>query len=94
MADVTIPHTLFVEDMELWGWVDMPSARYNFTTCDTEAGSSYYRYTEQFMEGSSYPDLLNFPGTYIDEGDWIAEPVVVSDPDAEFTIDFNFHFEG
>ena len=72
----------------------MPSARYNFTTCDTEAGSSYYRYTEQFMEGSSYPDLLNFPGTYIDEGDWVAEPVVVSDPDAEFTIDFNFHFEG
>ena len=50
VADVTIPHTLFVEDMELWGWVDMPSARYNFTTCDTEAGSSYYRYTEQFME--------------------------------------------
>ena len=94
VADVTIPHTLFVEDMELWGWVDMPSARYNFTTCDTEAGSSYYRYTEQFMEGSSYPDLLNFPGTYIDEGDWVAEPVVVSDPDAEFTIDFNFHFEG
>ena len=94
VADVTIPQSLFVEDMELWGWVDMPSEQYSFTTCDTAAGSSYYRYTEQFMEGSSYPDLLNFPGIYIDEGDWIAEPVVLADPDDKFTIDFNFHFEG
>jgi hypothetical protein len=93
-ADVTIPQALFIEDMELWGWVDMPSARYNFTTCDSDAGTQYRRYTEQFMEGSSYPDLLNYPGIYIDEGDWVAEPVVLSDADEKFTVDFNFQFEG
>jgi hypothetical protein len=88
VADVTIPHSLYVEDMELWGWVDMPSVRYAFASCNPEEGSSYYRYTEQFMEGSSYPDLLNYPGIYIDQGDWVAEPVTITDPDAEFTIDF------
>ncbi len=93
-ADVTIPQALFIEDMELWGWVDMPSVRYNFTTCDSDAGTQYRRYTEQFMEGSSYPDLLNYPGIYIDEGDWVAEPVVLSDADEKFTVDFNFQFEG
>jgi len=94
IADVTVPQTLFVEDMELWGWVDMPSASYNYATCNTEVGAYNYRYTEQFYEGSSFPELLNFPGTYIDKGDWVAEPVVISDPDEKFTIDFNFHFEG
>jgi len=93
-ADVTIPQTLFIEDMALWGWMDMPSARYNYASCNTEAGASYYRYTEQFLKGSSFPELLNFPGNYIDAGDWVAEPVLVSDPDKKFTIDFNFHFEG
>ena len=94
VADVTMPHTLFIAGMELWGWVDMPSARYNFASCNAEEGAYNYRYTEQFYEGSSYPDLLNYPGTSIDGGDWVAEPVTIEDPDAEFTIDFNFHFEG
>ena len=94
VADVTIPHTLFVDDMELWGWVDMPSARYNYATCNPAEGNQTYRYTEQFYEGSSYPDLLNYPGTYIDEGDWVASPVSVSDPDEDFEIIFDFHFEG
>ena len=93
-ADVTIPHTLFVEGMELWGWVDMPSADYNFASCNPEAGDSYYRYTEQFMKGSSYPDLLNFPGIYIDEGDWVAEPVTVTDPEQQFVIELTHLVEG
>ena len=93
-AEVTIPHTLFVEGMELWGWVDMPSARYNYASCNQEAGDSYYRYTEQFMKGASYPDLLNFPGIYIDEGDWVAEPVKIMDSDDEFVIDLTHLVEG
>ena len=93
-AEVTIPHALYVEGMELWGWTDMPSARYNFASCNPEAGDSYYRYTEQFMKGSSYPDLLNFPGIYIDEGDWVAEPVEITDADEEFVIDLTHLVEG
>ena len=96
VADVTIPHTLFVEGMTLWGWVDMPSPFYSFTTCDGSdgAGSWHYRYTEQYYKGAGFPDVLNFPGTFIDAGDWIAEPIVLNDPDKDFTIDLNFHFEG
>jgi hypothetical protein len=93
-AEVTIPHTLFVEGMELWGWSDMPSGRYNYASCNPEAGDSYYRYTEQFMKGSSYPELLNFPGIYIDEGDWVAEPVEIMDAGDEFVIDLTHLVEG
>ncbi len=93
-ADVTIPHTLVVDEMALWGWVDMPSARYNFATCNESEGDYHYRYTEQFYKGSSFPDLLNFPGLYVDEGDWVAEPYIVDSADKEFTIDFNFKYEG
>jgi hypothetical protein len=92
---VTIPHTIVVDEMELWGWVDMPSARYNFSTCDESEGGYHYRYTEQFYKGSSYPDLLNYPGLYIDEGDWVADPFVVDiNTDDNFVIDFNIKFEG
>lgn len=94
VADVTIPHTLVVDGMELWGWVDMPSARYNFSTCNESEGDYHYRYTEQFYKGSSYPDLLNFPGLYVDTGDWVAEPYTVDSADDEFVIDFNFKYEG
>jgi hypothetical protein len=95
VADVTIPHTIVVDEMELWGWVDMPSARYNFSTCDESEGGYHYRYTEQFYKGSSYPDLLNYPGLYIDEGDWVADPFVVDiNTDDNFVIDFNIKFEG
>lgn len=93
VADVTIPHTLVVDGMELWGWVDMPSGSYNFSTCNESEGDYHYRYTEQFYKGSSFPDLLNFPGLYIDEGDWIAEPYVVDGADKDFVIDFSFKFE-
>lgn len=95
VADVTIPHALVVDGMELWGWVDMPSARYNFASCNESEGDMHYRYTEQFYKGSSYPDLLNFPGLYIDEGDWIVdEPYTVDSADDEFVIDFTYKFEG
>jgi hypothetical protein len=93
VADVTIPHTLFVEGMTLWGWVDMPSARYNFSTCDETTGDYHYRYSEQFYKGSSYPDLLNYPGTYIDSGDWVSTPVIITKADDKFVIDLDIPFE-
>ena len=95
VADVTIPHALVVDGMELWGWVDMPSARYNYASCNESEGDMHYRYTEQFYKGSSYPDLLNFPGLYIDEGDWVVdEPYTVDSADDEFVVDFTYKFEG
>ena len=95
VADVTIPHALVVDGMELWGWVDMPSARYNSASCNESEGDMHYRYTEQFYKGSSYPDLLNFPGLYIDEGDWVVdEPYTVDSADDEFVVDFTYKFEG
>jgi hypothetical protein len=100
-ANVTIPHTVYVEGMQLWGWADMPSKKFNFSTCDESAGDRYYRYSEQFYQGANFPDVLNYPGTYIDAGDWIAEPITLEKANdnksakfAPFVIDLNFHFEG
>lgn len=69
----------------LWGWVDAPSREsYQYSTCDPEAGFENRVYNADFNGGAAYPDLLNFPATYITTDDWVAaEPFVWSDQFAE-----------
>lgn len=57
----------------LWGWMDAPSeGRYQFATCDASAGFQNTLYNADFFGGVVYPNLLNFPSTYITDGDWVA----------------------
>jgi hypothetical protein len=94
VADVEIPHTLYKKGMALWGWVDMPSPKFDFVTCDETAGSQLYRYSEQYYQGASYPDVLNYPGLYIDDGDWVVnEETLISSATKDFELTLDFKYE-
>lgn len=57
----------------LWGWMDAPSATtYQYTTCDPASGFINNWYNSFFYGGAAYSDTLNFPATYIADGDWTA----------------------
>jgi hypothetical protein len=75
----------------------MPSPKFKFVTCDEAAGDYFYEYSEQYYQGASFPDVLNYPGLYIDDGDWVvdnAPSVKVKDngsvDDFELTLDFKY----
>ena len=93
VADVVIPHTPFQEGMVIWGWVDMPSPSFEFNTCDPSVGDNINYYAEAYDLGTNGIDVLNYPGKYIDFGDWVVEtPVEITDPDEEFVIEVGFHY--
>jgi hypothetical protein len=94
VADVVIPHTLVEKGMQLWGWVDMPSAKFDFVTCDEGDGRFFNRYSEQYYLGTSYPDVLNYPGLYIDDGDWVVNDApTITNPDKDFELILDFKYE-
>jgi hypothetical protein len=93
-ADVIIPHTFVEKGMAIWGWVDMPSEKFSFASCDESAGDYFYRYSEQFYTGTNFPNVLNYPGLYIDGGDWVVdEAAIVTDPDKDFVIELSYKYE-
>lgn len=98
-AEVEIPHVIFDKDenpdlqVSVWGWVDMPSITYEFASCDADVGQNQNYYNQTFFVGTNPLDLLNFPGSYIDSGDWVVEdPAIISNPDENFTLDIGFHY--
>lgn len=100
VANVTILHVHFHEGAVVWGWVDMPSATFDFASCDPTGGETYTRYSESYAEGASQTDLLNHPGLYIDPGDWVSSdpPVLgtrdeVDDSATDFEIELGYHHE-
>jgi hypothetical protein len=96
VADVDLLHVKWVEGMQIWGWVDMPTADFNFATCNaTDQGRYVDRYTEYYEMGTSYTDLLNFPSQYIDVGDWVVDDApTLSSKDGEFEATLGYHYEG
>lgn len=91
--DVVIPHVPFYENMQIWGWVDMPSPSFEFNTCDPSVGDNLNYYAESYDLGTNGVDVLNYPGKYIDFGDWIVQdPFTVTDPAAEFELEVGFHY--
>jgi len=93
VADVVIPHVPFYEGMQIWGWVDMPSPSFEFNTCDPSVGDTINYYAENYDVGTNAVDALNYPGKYIDFGDWVVQtPVTVTDPAAEFELVVEFHY--
>ncbi len=63
------------EGMQLWGWVDKPTINpqegLQFSTCNKEAGQSNSEYTSDYNYGTAHTDVVNFPGTYITEDDYV-----------------------
>ena len=93
VADVVIPHIPFQEGMKIWGWIDMPSPSFEFNTCDPSVGDNLNYYAEAYDLGTNGIDVLNYPGKYIDFGDWVVQtPFTVTDPTAEFEIEVGFHY--
>ncbi len=79
-ASFTMPHTVFVDGMKLWGWMDAPtidlansSNNGGFSTCDPNSGRNQVEYDEDYYEGRAYYDALNTPSQYVFDGDWIAQ---------------------
>jgi hypothetical protein len=92
VAEVDLLHTYFEQDEEgngpqVWGWVDMPSKTYNFASCDKDAGQNHYYYDEYYNVGTNHLDVLNYPGLYIDDGDYVAEdPPMLTSTDDTFEL--------
>jgi hypothetical protein len=86
VANVSLDHSYFQLDEDgngpqVWGWVDMPSRTYNFASCDKDGGDYFYYYDEEYNTGSNHMDVLNYPGLYIDDGDYVASdaPMLTSE---------------
>ena len=100
VADVDLLHVKMVEGMQIWGWVDMPTAKFNFASCDsTNQGRFAQQYDEYYPMGAAYGNLLNYPSLYIDVGDWVVGPTAddapqIDDPEKEFTVTLGYHYEG
>jgi hypothetical protein len=93
-AEVSVLHTLFKEGVNVWGWVDRPSPRFEFDTCELAVGWQMFYYDEQYITGSSHQDLLNFPNQYITKGDWVVgEAAVLDKPDQSFEVEISYAYE-
>lgn len=92
-AEFTLFHTVYVEGMSVWGFMDAPIIRADqtsqngtYSTCDLGAGREISRYNQEFQEGASYTDVLNLPSNYLDAYDWVTSGTTVNDPSAEIEI--------
>jgi hypothetical protein len=93
VAEASIPHIPFNEGMQVWGWIDMPSPSFEFNTCDPSVGDTVNYYNESYDLGTNAIDVLNYPGKYIDFGDWIAQtPFTITDPSEPFELELGFHY--
>lgn len=104
-AEFVMPHTLVVDGMVLWGWMDAPAIDLanpdnsgGFSSCTTSGGRETNEYDQQFYEGRVYYDVLNTPSTYITTGDWISQgtesEVIHSEDDHPVVrMDFGFGVE-
>lgn len=104
-AEFTMAHTVMVDGMVLWGWMDAPSIDLanadnsgNYSTCSTTTGREVTEYDQTFYEGRVYYDVLNTPSTYINTGDWISQgtdsEIVHSEDDHPVVrMDFGFGVE-
>ena len=61
----------YYPEMKIWGWMDAPSEKFSFSTCDPELGQRNTEYANDYHYGANYTDLLNYPSKYIFENDWV-----------------------
>ncbi len=108
-ASFLMAHTLLVDGMAIWGWMDAPeivagntNQSGSYSTCDSNGGREYTAYNQNFYEGRVYYDALNAPSTYIYSGDWVGsgdgDAVVTVAEDGSYNeptvrLDFGFDIE-
>lgn len=93
-ASFIMPHTVFVDGMRIWGWMDAPritlaagDVNGQFSSCDPTTGRQVNTYDQDFTQGRTHYNLLNFPSLYIYEGDWVSEgSAPVTGPDEEIVV--------
>lgn len=91
--DVVLPQVAFREGMQVWAWVDMPSASFEFNTCTAGVGETQNYYNEFYQVGTNSIDVLNFPGKYIDSGDWVTqEPATINSVNDEFELEIGYNY--
>jgi len=74
----------YYQGMQIWGWLDTPDEAYNFSTCDVDRGENNQEYSNDYRYGANVPDVLNFPGENISEGDYIiSAPITLDFEDAD-----------
>ena len=79
--------------MSVWGWIDMPSVTFDFNTCNATQGAQVNYYDQRYELGTNYQDLLNFPGKYIDNGDWVSQRAsIITDPQTDFELEIGFQY--
>lgn len=91
VGEITLHHTNRVDGLHLWGFMDAPelgqggeSVNGSFTTCNPSFGRAVDQYNSEYTEGSSAFDILNFPSTYIQFGDWVADGAATVSFDDDF----------
>lgn len=93
VSDIEIPQVVFKEGMQVWAWVDMPSPSFEFNTCAAGVGQTQSYYNEYYQVGTNAIDVINFPGKYIDEGDWISQtPATITSVNDEFELEIGYHY--
>jgi len=93
--DVEIPRVNFTENMAIWGWLDVPDRDFEFSTCSSANNNGEYHsyYDEIGYAGTNSSDLLNFPGNYIQAGDWIVEtPYLMTDAAQSFDLEIGYQY--
>jgi hypothetical protein len=96
-AEFLMPHTVFVENMVIWGWMDAPRITLDagdvngqFSTCDGATGRQVNEYDQEYFQGRTQYDLLNFPSLYVYEGDYVADgQATVASVDDVVTVNLN-----
>ncbi len=92
-AESEVLHVEYNENMTVWGWLDAPSPTFQFASCDPGLGEQIFYYEDQYFSGANYNDLLNYPGQYIDDGDWVENagvPLMTSED--TFTLELGFNY--
>ncbi len=83
-AEFDLWQVTYHKGMKLWGWMDAPSEKFTFSTCDESRGQSNSEYANDYEYGASATDLLNKPSYYIYSGDWVTgNPVQLDAEDAD-----------
>ncbi len=96
VAEFTMPHTVYVEGMQVWGWMDAPRITRasgdkdgQFSSCDSSVGRQVTEYDQDYFQGRTHYNLLNFPSLYIYEGDWVSGGTSVESVDGELVVNLD-----
>jgi hypothetical protein len=82
VGEFDMPFAEFNPGMTAWAFMDAPSAvSHALGTCNPRLGFFEQTYNNDYQVGVQYNDILNIPGEYLLDGDWVStEGFVWDDP--------------